>query len=264
MNLFEKYPNNSMLHSKLEEIIKLALKFGGDEIVEEIMYKCQLINYLLDLTSADKCKLTFDATQNTTFHGHFAFMISISNELIKLAKDNTEINNTLESIPEWQKFQEGKLKEQNDKLVGPLGGRDPRTKIDALFDDGDFLGRFKGFKPVPFDSIINRRKNLSKKQDDEVEQETEEEEEEAEDNLEYEDINQYYEDNDEMVELDLKDMNKPNFSKTSHQKDTLGDIISKSRCKQGSTDRYATIDMDDDDVIGGEDYEEDEDDDVNK
>ena len=249
-SLFEKYPNNSMLHSKIEEIIKFSLKTGGEEIVEEIMYKAQLIKYILELSIPEKRDLIFNATSNTITQGFFAFVINISNELISLSKENQEISNTLESIPEWGRFQEGKLKERNDLLVGPLGGRDPRTKIDSLFDDKDFLGRFKGFKPVPFDSIRNRRKHMSK-QEDEVEQETEEEEEE-------EDTDQYFEDN-EMVDLDLKDEDKPDFSKTS--KDTLGDILAKSKCRAGKADRYATIDMDDDDM-DEDNYEEDDEDDA--
>lgn len=225
-----------MLHSKIEEIIKFSLKNGGEEVIEELMYRCQLIKHILDLSTPEKRELVFESTQNKTTKGYFAFIISISNELIKLSNENSEIQNTLESIPEWHKFQEGLLKQQNDLLIGPLGGRDPRTKIDSLFDDNDFLGRFKGFKPVPFDSIKNRRKNMNRKQEDEVEQETEEEEDEDEDKLDFEDINKYYEDNDELIELDLQESSKPDFSKTS--------------IKDKNTDRYATIDIDDDGEMG--------------
>lgn len=262
MNLFEKYPNNSMLHSKIEETIKFSLRHGGEEVIDEIMYKTQLIKYILTLNTPEKRDYIFEATHNTITNGHFAFLISLSNELIRIAKDNVEIQNTLESIPEWAAFQEGKLKERNDLLEGPLGGRDPRAKIDSPFDDNDFLGRFKGFKPVPFDSIKNRRKNMASKQDDEVEQETEEEEDEDEEKLDFDEINQYYEDNDEVVELDMKDLEKPIFASKSNSKDTLGDIIAQtddieeidgspgfqmSDFSKSTSSRYDTIEMDDED-----------------
>lgn len=230
------------------------------------MYKTQLIKYILDLSVSEKREFAYGVNHNKISHGFYAFIINIANDLIKIAKENTEISNTLESIPEWTAFQEGQLKEKNDVLVGPLGGRDPRAKIDSLFDDNDFLGRFKGFKPVPFDSIKSRRKKLENKIDDEVEQETEEEEDEDEENVEIEDINKYFQDNednedDEEVNLEVRDEEKPDFSKTS-KKDTLGDIISKSKCKKG---RYETIEMDDDEIeMEGEGYEEDDDDDVNQ
>lgn len=255
-DLFEKYPNNSMLHSKIEEIVRFSLKTGGAEIIEEIMYKAQLVRYILELGTTDKKDMTFEVTRNKTSQGFFAFLVNISNDLVKQAKDEQEISNTLESIPEWCRFQEGKLKERNDVLIAPLGGRDPRTRIDSLFDDNDFLGRFKGFKPVPFDSIKNRRKNL-KKVEDEVEQETEEEEEEDEDKLDMEDINQYYEDNDEVIELDLGEARKADFSKTA-KKDSLGEMMGR----YGEKDRYATIDMDEDEVeIRDDEYDDDEEDD---
>jgi hypothetical protein len=147
------------------------------------LYKTQLIKYILDLSSPEKKEFTYGVIQNKISQGFYAYIMNIANDLVKISKENSEnneISNTLESIPEWTFFQEGQLKEKNDILEGPLGGRDPRTKIDSLFDDNDFLGRFKGFKPVPFNSIKNRRRNLDNKIEDEIEQEAEEEEEEDE------------------------------------------------------------------------------------
>jgi SIT4 phosphatase-associated protein len=213
--LFERYPNNWMLHSKIEEIVSFSLKHGGIDIIEEIIYKAQLIKYILELSTTEKQSMTYKNTQNKCSFGFVPYIINIANELVKQAKSESEISNTLESIPEWGKFQEGILKSKNDVLVAPLGGRDPRAKIDSLFDDNDFLGRFKGFKPVPFESIKNRRKNMHKKNEIEMEQETEEEEEDDEDKLEMEDIDQYYEDNDEVIELNLKDTPDYVFSKSS-------------------------------------------------
>ena len=42
-----------------------------------------------------------------------------------------------ESIPEWKIFEEGFLKQKNDELITPLGGKDPKIKIESLFDENN-------------------------------------------------------------------------------------------------------------------------------
>jgi len=53
-----------------------------------------------------------------------------------------------ESIPEWKLFEEGYLKQKNDDLTEPLGGKNPKLQIESLFDENDQF-KFQGFKPVP-------------------------------------------------------------------------------------------------------------------
>ena len=250
LDLFEKYPNNSMLHSKIEEIIKNSLKSGDEEIVEEIMYNTQLIKYILSLNTPEKRDIVFEATQNTITQGYYAYILNISNDLVAVAKENTEIQNTLDSIPEWIQFQDGRLKQSNDVLDGALGGRDPRVRNETPFDDNDFLGRFKGFKPVPFESIKNRRKNISKRQDEEIEQETEEEEDEDEDKLDFDEINRYFTSNDDdEIELELDMERNDIFSKTS---ETDSRDLKPSEMMKG---RYDTIELDEEDDVNSKDLE---------
>jgi len=244
LNLFKKHPNNSMMHSKIEEIIIFSLKTGGEEIVEEILYKTQLINYILELTAPGSNEIVFEATNNHITQGYFAHIINISNKLIKLAQDNIEIQSALDSLPEWRKFQEGLLKERNTLLEGDLGGKDPRVKNETPFDDQDFLGRFKGFKPVSFESIQNRRKNLTKRQEEDIEQETEEEEDEDEEKLDFDEINKYFTSNDE-EEIDLElDMEKSDLFSSYSQHDSRD--LKPSNMMKG---RYDTIELDEDDDV---------------
>ena len=42
-----------------------------------------------------------------------------------------------ESIPEWKMFEEGYLKQKNDELLEPLGGKNPKLQIESLFDEND-------------------------------------------------------------------------------------------------------------------------------
>ena len=87
---------------------------------------------------------------------------------------------------------------------------------------------------------------MAKNQDDEVEPETEEEEQEEE-NLDFDEINKYYEDDEdnEEVEIDLEGIERPDFSKTSTKNDALGDLISQTKKESGG--RYDTIELDEED-----------------
>jgi len=244
LDLFEKYPNNSMLHSKIEDIVKSSLKSDSTEIIEELMDNTQLVKYILELNSPVKRVMTFAATQNSANRGYHAYILSIANELVRVSRDNSQVRDTLESIPEWTQFEEGELKQSNERLETELGGRDPRAKIETPFDDNDFLGRFKGFKPVPFESIKNRRKNLIPKQDEDIEQETEEEEEEDEDRLDFDEINKYFTSNDDKeIEIDMD--NEDIFERADEDSRDL----KPSHMARGRYDMKDTIELDDDDDV---------------
>jgi len=74
------------------------------------------------------------------------FLLKLAN-LIK-SSDDQEIQAMKESIPEWKLFEEGYLKQKNDDLTEPLGGKNPKLQIESLFDENDQF-KFQGFKPVP-------------------------------------------------------------------------------------------------------------------
>mmetsp|Transcript_21950 Transcript_21950/g.19499 ORF Transcript_21950/g.19499 Transcript_21950/m.19499 type:complete len:556 (+) Transcript_21950:261-1928(+) len=246
LDLFEKYPNNSILHSKIEEIIKFSLNLGGEQLVEEIMYNTGLIKYILSLNSPSTRDFQFPSTSNTVSHGYYSYLLSLSNELISISKNNTEIQNTLDSIPEWTQFQNGSLKQSNDVLEGALGGRDPRERNETPFDENGFL---KNFKLVPFESIKNRRKKMAKRQEEEIEQETEEEEDEDEEKLDFDEINKYFTSNDDdEIELELDLQKNDIFSQASEDSRDL-------KPSEMMSNRYDTIELDEEDDVDSKNLE---------
>jgi len=93
---------------------------------------------ILSLTEPNKWDLRL--------HSAVTFLIELAN-LIKQSED-PEILAMKESIPEWKQFEEGFLKLKNDELITPLGGKDPKLKIESLFDENNEF-KFQGFKQVP-------------------------------------------------------------------------------------------------------------------
>ena len=142
-----------------------------------------------------------------------------------------------ESIPEWKLFEEGYLKQKNDDLTEPLGGKNPKLQIESLFDENDQF-KFQGFKPVP------KRVFWKQNEDDPSGEEQGPDEDEDEWDREEDDMDKYFEDigrreNEERLE----DVNqKPLFHEMKE--------ISK-------TDWYKTIEMDDDEVEIQQDDEDD-------
>ena len=109
------------------EILTIGLKSGNKEIIESILYKADLVKIILSINEPDK----WDFWN----HSSVSFLIQLAN-LIKTSED-PEILAMKESIPEWKQFEEGYLKAKNDELVAPLGGKDPKLKIESLFDEND-------------------------------------------------------------------------------------------------------------------------------
>lgn len=83
-----------------------------------------------------------------------AFVRKLANKLVELQKTNGEINNCLESIPEWREYYENDLEIKNLIESRPLAV-DPRKKGGFNNDDDlDFFFRLKSLNP-------NRGKNQS-------------------------------------------------------------------------------------------------------
>ena len=146
----------------------------------------------------------------------------------------------IESIPEWQKFEEEVLDINNEKLKGALGGKDPRTDIESLFSDND---GFKNFKPVIFQN-----------DGEEIPEDEEEEDQDSDDDLpeddckelDEEDIEKYFED--VVTGADEEDdMEIPDFSQTQKSGPGISEI---------SANRYEDIELEDDkDLLGEAEFE---------
>lgn len=81
-----------------------------------------------------------------------AFMRKLANKLSELSKKNEEVQNFLESIPEWAEFYTNVLTEINNIETRPLGS-DPRKREAPKSDD---------YFDLKFKRIDNKFKNLEK------------------------------------------------------------------------------------------------------
>jgi hypothetical protein len=139
---FEHYPFHNVLHMKTTEIICLALEKNFDKTIDHLLYHTNLIKSILDI-SKDKAEYTFEDTGMKSSNGFMAFVRKIANKLIEMQKKNTEVNNCLESIPEWGEYYDNDLKIKNLIESKPLAS-DPRKK-GAISNDDDleFFFRIK-------------------------------------------------------------------------------------------------------------------------
>ena len=49
VSLYSRYPNSTLLHFKLNEIISLGLKSGVKDLVENILYSSDLVKLILSI-----------------------------------------------------------------------------------------------------------------------------------------------------------------------------------------------------------------------
>ncbi len=121
--------------------------------------------------------LKFDSTKNFMKQSNYSYLLELAN-LIRSMSGDVEIAAMQDSIPEWKQFEDGMLKDVNEITSNPLV-KDPKIKIESLFDDEGTGFKFQGFKPVPWRVFLKKDKNdLIGEEDNEVKGEEEEEEEE--------------------------------------------------------------------------------------
>ena len=156
--------------------------------------------------------------ESTTHQSYYPFLIDLANYLVKLTKRDdeaikAEIQSMIDSTPEWASFESQVLTSENELAKQPLGGKDPRMKIESLFDDdqGGMFKGFKDFKPVKTQDIPLPEGEESEEEDKDLDEE---------------DFEKYFEDNTGGGE------GEADFGKT-------GNWMSAS-------DRYNTIEQEDD------------------
>lgn len=96
VQFFFEFPNHSILHLKLSDILKSGLKSEQSDIVDNILYQSNLFTKLLDLENST---FTFEASSRTTKEGYYSFLIDLANFLT--TSSNTEVNSLIDSTPEW-------------------------------------------------------------------------------------------------------------------------------------------------------------------
>jgi hypothetical protein len=77
-------------------------------------------------------------------NGFVAFVRKLANKIIEIGRKTDDINNILDSIPEWNEFIESDLNRANDIENRPLAS-DPRNKTQPASgeDDMDFFFKIK-------------------------------------------------------------------------------------------------------------------------
>ena len=139
---FEHYPFHNILHIQTSEIICLALEKNYEKTIDHLLYHTNLIKSILEI-SKDKAEYTFEDSGMKSSNGFMAFVRKMANKLIEVQKKNTEVNNCLESIPEWGDYYENDLKVKNLIESKPLAS-DPRSKGAVNNDDDlEFFFRLK-------------------------------------------------------------------------------------------------------------------------
>ena len=144
---FEHYPFHNILHAKVTEIFTVALDKNYEKTIDHLLYKTSLIKDILEI-SKEQSQYVFQGTGNKMSNGYMCFVRKLANKLVEMQKKNNEVNNCLESIPEWGEYFENDLKPMNLLESKPLAS-DPRKKGGNNSDDDlDFFFKLKSFNPT--------------------------------------------------------------------------------------------------------------------
>lgn len=122
---FEHYPFHNILHQKVSEIFQTGMDRNQDLFVNHLLYNTTLIRRILD-TSRENGVFVF-VSQQSISRGFMIFIRKLANKLVELKGHNEEVSNFLESIPEWNEFEQGSLARSNAIENRPLA-TDPRRR----------------------------------------------------------------------------------------------------------------------------------------
>lgn len=131
---------------KVSDIFSHALDKNYEQTIEHLLYKTNLIKDILEI-SKDKAVFTYKDSGNHSTYGYMCFVRKLANKLVEMQQSNTEVNNCLESIPEWKEYEEQILKPTTEREKKPLAS-DPRNKPSKDEDDLEFFFRLKSFNPT--------------------------------------------------------------------------------------------------------------------
>eukprot|EP00347_Sterkiella_histriomuscorum_P002974 403366086 len=175
---FDHYPFHNVLHMKVSEIFTLALDKNNEAVVNHLLYQTSLIKQILE-SSRDGGIHTFSGTGQTVNKGYMAFMRKLANKLDDLSKKNEEVQNFLESIPEWSEFHKNILTAINAIENKPLGS-DPRKK--DLSSSDDYFDMIYKLKDSNRSGFQNKKKSGNDNDDEEEDDEEADEQQHEEQN----------------------------------------------------------------------------------
>ncbi|XP_062012620.1 uncharacterized protein LOC133729152 [Rosa rugosa] len=119
LDLFFKYPYNNFVHHHIENILVSCLESKNAPLVEHLLRECDLVGKILQAEknstlSADSDKPTIPAEGRPAPRiGNIGHLTRISNKLIQLGNNNSEIEAYLQENSEWTDWQTNVLSKRN-------------------------------------------------------------------------------------------------------------------------------------------------------
>jgi len=131
MTAFEIHEWNNMLHLKVSNILLYILDNWYNELREHLLNKVELVKRLICM--GDDSKVYFKGSSRSANKGSFAYVYKLSMTLIQFARTNKEIEQHLNSTPDWERFRQEIIKPTENIILKPLGGE--RNGGGGLFSD---------------------------------------------------------------------------------------------------------------------------------
>ncbi|KAH9747787.1 SIT4 phosphatase-associated family protein [Citrus sinensis] len=118
LDLFFEYPYNNFLHHHVENIILSCLECKNAPLIEHLLHECNLVGKILEaeknFTLKDSNKPTVPAEGRLPPRiGNIGHLTRISNKLIQLGNNNSEIHAYLQENSEWNDWQINVLSKRN-------------------------------------------------------------------------------------------------------------------------------------------------------
>ncbi|XP_038881899.1 serine/threonine-protein phosphatase 6 regulatory subunit 2 isoform X1 [Benincasa hispida] len=118
-DLFFEYPYNNFLHHHVENIVVSCLESKNSSLVEHLLHECNLVGKILNAEkhftlSVDANKPTVSAEGRSPPRiGNIGHLTHISNKLVQLANNSSEIQSHLQENTEWNDWQTNVLLKRN-------------------------------------------------------------------------------------------------------------------------------------------------------
>lgn len=118
LDLFFEYPYNNFLHHHVENIILSCLECKNAPLIEHLLHECNLVGKILEaeknFTLEDSNKPTVPAEGRSPPRiGNIGHLTRISNKLVQLGNNNSEIHAYLQENSEWNDWQMNVLSKRN-------------------------------------------------------------------------------------------------------------------------------------------------------
>ncbi|XP_023517725.1 serine/threonine-protein phosphatase 6 regulatory subunit 1-like isoform X3 [Cucurbita pepo subsp. pepo] len=120
LDLFFEYPYNNFLHHHVENIVVSCLVSKNSSLVEHVLHECDLVGKILNAEKhftlpVGPNKPTVSAEGKAPPRiGNMGHLTRISNKLVQLANNSSEIRSHLQDSTEWSDWQTNFLSKRNE------------------------------------------------------------------------------------------------------------------------------------------------------